>query len=330
MSDDHRTSRRDLLKAYVNFVINVQNFRYLESSADTVVSLVNTFNKFGVKGDFYLTGNMVQLYNQSRSDAITKLKTQGICYHVRPPHPLFNGFDSRFEGAGDQLAARIERAETKALDMTSGEFNDKAAGGFKLVKDTIGRAPTCVAMPNDNSTIKQAACEYYKGQGAKGVVWYHSEKNLGSSPYEYQNNLLVRPNEIVIDGWKASGESSETLWWNRYKTGYPAADGKPQKRLESRVSTWNGKRPPFVVCLVHDNNFTRSGSDPWLYTYWKDKEKENPRSAPYDLAADDPSDRRSDEEKSRILQAYENLVEFAATNYKVVTFGDIVTMASSG
>lgn len=368
MSDEHGTTRRDLLrglaigaaaaaatpvmhrlfvppalagatpgsggpsgavKAYVNFVINVQNFRYLDGSADTVIKLVNIFNKYGVKGDFYLTGNMAALYKASRTDAITKLKTQGICYHQRPPHPLFNGFDSRFTGAkSSELPGLIEQAETQALDMSTGEFSSKSSGGFKLVKEALGKAPACVAMPSEESTIKQAACEYYKSQGAKGVVWYHGEKSLGSAPYQYQYGLLARPSEIVIDKWKASGESSETLWWNRYTSGYPAADGKPHKRLEQRVMNWQGKRAPFVACLIHENNVQRDGSDPWLYTFWKDKEKENPRTPPYNLDAEDPSSRRSDEEQTRILQAYENMVEFAATNYKVVTMADIVEMAS--
>mgnify|MGYP000846219164 CR=1 FL=1 len=315
-------------KAYINFVINVQNFRYLSSSVDTVGKLCSTFAKYGVKGDFYLTGPMAQLYNKSNPEIFTKLKGQGICYHSRPPHAIFTGFEGKLEGlSGDQLTSRINDFETQYLDLETGQLDSSKSGGFALVTSLLGKAPSCVAVPTSNDTIKAAACQWYKDNGAKAVVWYHKAQDLGSNPYQTKNGLLSRPSDIVVEQWKASGESGSTLWWNRYSSGYPGADGKPHNYIEQKVGTWQGKRAPFVTVLIHDNNFTRKGPDPWLNTFWKDKEKTNPRSAPFDLEATDPSSRRSDEEQSRILQAYGNMVEFCAQNYNVVTMADICTMA---
>lgn len=316
-------------KAYINFVINVQNFRYLDSSADTVIKLANIFSKFNAKGDFYLTGPMVQLYNASRTDAINKLKGQGVCYHTRPPHPIFAGFDSRLQGlTGSQLTNKIEEFETQQLDLSTGKLTPGKPGGFALVKSSLGKTPSCVSIPSDDDTIREAACAWYKDNGAKAVVWYHKAQKLGDNPYQYKNGLLSRPSDVVVDQWQARGESSPTLWWNRYKDGAPEADGKPHKRIEQLVATWEGKRPPFVTVLIHDDNFTRRGPDPWVYTFWKDKEKTQPKNAPYNLEAEDPSTRRDDEEQTRILTAYNNMVEFCAANYTIVTMNDVLNLAS--
>lgn len=324
------SSKSPTAKAYINFVINVQNFRYLSSSAEVVTKLCSTFSKFGVKGDFYLTGPMTQLYNKSHADIFSKLKQQGICYHSRPPHAIFDGFDGKLDGlTGDSLTSKINDFESQWLDLETGQLDSTKKGGFTLLKSLVGKAPTCVAVPNSNDTIKAAACAWYKTNGARSIVWYHKAQELGSNPFQTKNGLLSRPSDVVVDQWKASGESSATLWWNRYADGFPPADGKPHQYIEQKIATWQGKRAPFVTVLIHENNFTRNGADPWLNTYWKDKEKTQPRSAPFDLEAEDPSKRRGDEEQSRLLQAYSNMVEFCATNYTVVTMDDVCDMAGA-
>lgn len=314
-------------KAYVNFAINVQNFRYLNSSAEVVGKLCEIFQKYGVKGDFYLTEVMTRRYNADHPGVISALKGQGICYHVRPPHPIFNGFDSRLESvSGEELRNRIAKYETEALNLQTGEFNEKSTGGFRVVKSTFGRAPSTVGCPNDNAAIKTAVCEYYKDQGAQAVVWTHGATEMGDNPYTYRNGLLARPCDYYIDEWSAAGE--KMLWWNRFKDGNPGEDCFPANRIRSRIAVFDRPRPAYVVAVIHDNNFTRRGGDPWLYTYWKDEAKTEPRSPPYNLDADDPSSARSEEERSRIYKAYEQMVQYCAENYSVVTMADIVAMAS--
>ncbi len=315
-------------RAYINFAINVQNFRYLNGSADAVNSLCSIFKKYGVQGDFYMTGPMTRKYLNQRRDAIANLKSQGIAYHVRPPHPLFNYFDSRFEEVkGDQLKSRIERFENYALNLSTGQLNDKSPGGFKLVKDTFHRAPSTVGAPNDNKDIKQAALEYYASQGAKGVVWYHGEKNLGANPYQKHYGLVARPADITVDNWTIGGEKSGQLWWNRFKDGNPPNAGYPHAQIKKRVGQFTGKRPPHVVVLIHDDNFTRSGPDAWLNTFWTDTSKSKAKAPPYNLDAKDPSSRRSNEERARIIKAYEKMVQFCAENYKIVTMDDVSAMS---
>lgn len=316
-------------KAYVTFVINVQNFRYLDGSANVVKTLCGIFQKYGVKGDFYLTGNMVQKYRASRNDTIEALKSQGICYHVRPPHPYYNLFDSRYQSVKDSpstLSSRIEEFESYAQNLSTGELNKDNPGGFKLVKATFGRAPACVAAPQDDATIKEAACAWYRSQGAKGVVWFHGEQPMDNLIKKH--DLVVRPCDVVVDSWAVNKSGDGMLWWNRFEKGEPNNEaGYPHKYMQSRVSTFGRGRPPYIVSLIHDDNFQRRGPDAWVNSFWTDTSKSKSKSPPYDLNATDPSSRRSDEEQARILKAYERMVEYCAENYRVVTMNDIANMA---
>jgi len=315
-------------KAWVNFVINVQNFRYLSSSAEIVGKLCDLFSKAGVQGDFYLTGPMVQRYAQSHPEVIEKLKGQGICTHNRPPHPIFTGFEGRLRGlSGEALSSRINDFETRALDLATGELHPEEPGGFALIAALLGKAPSCVAVPTRDPAIKEAACRWYKEHGAKAVVWTHKAQDLGDSPFQLKHGLLARPSDITIYQWTARGEAKESLWWNRYRTGEPSTDGQPHDYIERQVESWKGTRPPFVTALIHENNFTRRGKDPWTYTFWMDAEKSVPRSPPFDLDASDPSRPRSEAEQGRILQAYARMIELCAKKYTVVTMADIAAMA---
>lgn len=317
-----------LPKAYVNFVINVQNFRYLDSSAEVVSELCDIFRKNGVQGDFYLTGPMAELYQASHPAVIEKLKGQGICYHSRPPHPIFTGFEGPLKGlSGDALLARLTEYETQSLDLSTGQLRADQPGGFALVTSLLGKAPSTVAVPTTDPTLKTAGCRLYKQMGAKATVWFHKPQNLGDNPYQFKNDLLVRPMDLAIYEWQAKGEAKETLWWNRFKEGSPSAEGFPKTQMERQIGQWTGRRPPFVTSQIHENNFARRGRDPWVNTFWADPNKNVARSGPYDLNATDPSTARSVGEQKRIMAAYAEMVEHCATNYRVVTMADVCTMA---
>lgn len=312
----------------LTFVVNVQDFRYLDDSADTVVALAALFRKHGVRGDFYLNGPMCERYLARRPDAIAALRDQGLCYHVRPPHPLFEGFDGRLEGASPQdLAALLLQAETQALDLATGALDPKAPGGFSLVRDTFGRAPSTVAMPNRNPAVRAAACATYRELGARAVVWFHGARTKADQPFEWQQGLLARPCDVAVDRWAAPGEQKEELWWNRYRDGQAPRGAGLAEHLAQQAAAWSGARAPYMLVLTHDNNYSRRGPDPWVHTYWTDNKKSAPRSPPYDLAAPDPGQARSKAEQRRILAALEEAVAWAAAHARVVTMEEIVTEA---
>ena len=87
-------------RGYITFVVNVHDFVNVDESADTLLRLIGIFERYGVRGDFYLTGPQVYAYLEHRPDVIARLKDSGmtISYHVRPPHPAIPGFDRVLSG----------------------------------------------------------------------------------------------------------------------------------------------------------------------------------------------------------------------------------------
>jgi hypothetical protein len=85
-----------------------------------------------VRGDFYLTAPVVESYIRERPDVIERLKNSQmtISYHVRPPHPLYSGFDQRLQGLNDaQLYQTLLDYETYALDLSTGDLDRSRPGG---------------------------------------------------------------------------------------------------------------------------------------------------------------------------------------------------------
>lgn len=76
-------------RAHITFAINVHDFVNVDESADTVLRLIDLFEKYGVRGDFYLTGPQVWAYLEAHPEVIERLVESGmtISYHVRPPLP---------------------------------------------------------------------------------------------------------------------------------------------------------------------------------------------------------------------------------------------------
>jgi hypothetical protein len=247
---------------------------------------------------------------------------------VRPPHPLFEGFDGRLAGASPQeLSSLLLQAESQALDLATGALDPKAPGGFSLVRDTFGRAPSAVAMPNRNPAVRAAACATYRELGARAVVWFHGARTKADQPFEWQQGLLARPCDVAVDRWAAPGEQKEELWWNRYRDGQAPRGAGLAEHLAQQAAAWAGSRAPYMLVLTHDNNYSRRGPDPWVHTYWTDNKKSAPRSPPYDLAAPDPGQARSKAEQRRILAALEEAVAWAAAHARVVTMEEIATEA---
>jgi len=81
--------------------------------------------------------------------------------------------------------------------------------------------------------------------------------------------------------------------------------------------------------LIHESNFYRQGTTPWANNYYTDKGKTLPLTPPFDLAAEDPSNQRTDENRGAIWDAYARLVAFASEALSVVTSEDICSLAHS-
>ncbi|HXF04639.1 MAG TPA: alpha/beta hydrolase fold domain-containing protein [Blastocatellia bacterium] len=314
---------------YITFAINVHDWRNIDESANTLLRLISIFEKYGVRGDFYLTEPMVYAYAERRPEVITRLKESGmtISYHVRPPHALYVGFDQALRGlSGQALTEALREYETYRLDLATGGLLRDQPGGYSFVAQTFGRPPVVVGAPNNNPTIKTAALRVYKELGAQMAVIYHECCADPDQPFEYRDGLLVRPSDFSITRWSVSGGPQEAFWWNMLQSRY-AAEYNPTNYLKKKLSEWSGSRPPFITALIHENNFSRQGPESWTLVYYADRERTRPLIPPFDLNAPDLSRPRSPEEQEAIWAAYEQLVAYAAANLRVVTSEDIVAMA---
>lgn len=320
--------------AYVTFAINVHDWVHLDESADTLLRATSIFENHGVRGDFYLTGEMVNRYRRSRPDVIERLRASQmtISYHVRPPHPLYDGFGGRLKDLGD---AGLHRAlldyETYGLDMETGDLIRSESGGWALVAEAFGTTPVVCGAPTSDQRIKKAAMATYLALGAKMVVAYHETGTKPGQPFEYVDGLLARPSDFSVTRWRANGSGSgdkDPFWWNFM--GMPQEEAyNPARYLQERLGEWTVPRPAFVTSLIHENNFPRSGPESWTPIYWKEGDKTQPAAPPFDLSTPDPSKLRPASQVEAIWEAYEELVAYAAANLAVVTSAEIAALAEA-
>jgi hypothetical protein len=313
-------------RASITFAVNVHDITNVGQSADTVLRLIDVFERCGVRGDFYLTAPIVALYAEERPEVIERLResTMTISYHVRPPHPLIVGFDAPLRGLeGDALISALRDYETYCLDLETGLLDRRQPGGYTYVRDIFGRAPVVASVPS--ALHRSASIEVFAELGARMTVIYHESGTKVDQPFELAGSLLIRPSDWSVTRWAAGGSTKEQFWWAMLDTPL-AADYDPTGYLEARLELWTAERPPIVTALIHEDNFYCEGATPWALIYYEDSEKGTPREPPFDLDAPDPSRPRSAESQEAVWSAYETLVAYAAANLNVVTSTDLVEM----
>ncbi len=315
---------------YMTFAINTHDIRYVSQSADTLLRLIGIFEKYGARGDFYLTAPLVELYAQQRPDVIARLRDSKmtISYHVRPPYPAYPGFDARLRTLDDKtLEQTLRDYETYRMDLTTGNLDKSQPGGYAYVAQVFGRKPVVASPMSSDRRIRATMLKIYAEMGAQMLVAYHEEGTSIANPFVYENGLLQRPSDFSVTRWGNSPpndkEGKGSFWWNMIFTPR-AAEYDPVNYLKTRLAQWNAPRAPFVTALIHEDNFYRSGT-PWR-TFFLDA-NDKPKSPPYDLNAPDDSRARKQEETETIFKTYEELVAYAAKHLCVVTSADIVALA---
>lgn len=318
--------------AYISFIINVHDWTHPDESADILLQLVDLFERTNVRGDFYFTAEITRKLAENHPEVIERLKNSNmtISYHVRPPHPLYTGFDSRLQNlSDDELYQTLLDYETYALDLETGDLDKSQPGGYTYVAEIFGRNPVVAPAPNSGA-IKDAAQKVYASLGAQMTLLYHESGTKIEQPFEYTNGLLVRPSDFSVTR-TTSVDGKDNFWWNSMSSSEAKAYN-PTKMLQSQLADWesqNNGREPFITALIHENNFYRSGAEGWTSIYFdmNGTKKGNPLPAPWDLSAADPSRLRTDEDQAAIFAAYEEMLAYAAANLTVVTSEDIVAIA---
>lgn len=326
--DTSQTQIDDLTEAYLTFAINVHDWVNLGNSAQIIVDLSDLFESYGVRGDFYLTAPITRLYAENYPEVLQRLcaSDMTISYHVRPPHPIYNGFDASLQGLeGQDLYDAIYAAETQALDLSTGELIPDQVGGYLYVAQQCGRNPVALGVPSGNPAIRSAAMQVYADLGARMVIFEHET----GAELRQVGELWTRPSDFSITRWDIENGRGQAFWWNMLST--PVADQyDPLTYLQTQLQEWTASndRPAYVTMLIHENNFTRRAATPWAYVYFADREKTQPLSPPYDLTAPDASEPRSPENQAMIWEAYSAVVAYAAADpsIEVVTSWDNVQM----
>ena len=315
----------------ITFAVNVHDFVNLDDSARTVLSLIAIFEKYGVKGDFYLTGPICQFYLDEHPEVIAALKKSGmtVSYHVRAPHPLCTGFGDALRGLGDaELRRVLLDYETHALDLRTGKTIPDEKGGYALLADTFGRPPVTVSPQNGQDRIRAAAFDIWREMGAKVGIAYHETGTDPEDTFEYERGLLIRPSDFSVTRWTIAGAKREAFWWSMLDTPREK-DYDPVRYLDDSLARWSEDRPPFITALIHDDNFSRQGATPFNGIFYEDGDKTRAKRPPFDLSAPDPSRPRSAASRARVLAEYERLVAHAAERCQIVTSADIAAMAEA-
>ena len=314
--------------AMISFIINVHDWVNIDESAATLLRLVNLFEKYQVRGDFYFTAPEVEALMRLHPQVIERLKNSAmtISYHVRPPHPLCDGFDSRLKGLkDDELYQMLVDYETYQLDLATGALDRSRPGGYQYVAQVFGRKPVTASAPSSNRRIRMMMEKIYAHIGARVAVHYHEEGTDLDQPFEFSNGLLIRPSDFSI----TRIPDGRNFWWN-FMSGPKAAEFDPLHMLQTHLDTWQAERPPFITVLIHENNFYRSGPESWTAFYYYHENKDRPLSPPFDLTVRGQSTSRSQAEQDAIWQAYERLVAFAAAQLQVITSFDLKLIYDGG
>lgn len=332
MADTYKGSQPSTLQpptsncsAYMTFVINTHDWNHVTESADTLLRFIALFEKYDVRGDFYLTAPTVEAYVKQRPDVIERLKNSAmtISYHIRPPHPAYPGFDNRLKKLDDKtLEQTLRDYETYRLDLATGDLDKRAPGGYTYVAQVFGRKPVVASPMSNDPRIRKTLLKIYAEMGAQMQVLYHEEGTAMDQPLVQQDGLWVRPSDFSITRIRMD-DGRENFWWNLMGTPR-ASEFDPTTMLKNQLAKWNAPRAPFITSLIHEDNLYGSGTG-WAGIYYANGDQTQPLAPPYNLNAPDTSKPRSAESQNAIWQAYETMLAYASKNLCVITSQDIVT-----
>ncbi len=314
--------------AYITFAINTHDWTRVSESADTLLRFIALFEKYGVRGDFYLTAPTVEAYVKQRPDVIERLKNSHmtISYHIRPPHPAYIGFDQRLKNLDDKtLAQTLRDYETYRLDLATGNLDKSAPGGYTYVAQVFGRKPVVASPVSNDPRIRKTLLQIYVELGAQMQVLYHEEGTAIDQPLVKQDGLWVRPSDFSITRVKMD-DGRENFWWNLMGTPR-ASEFNPTTMLKNQLAKWNAPRAPFITALIHEDNLYSQGTG-WGSIYYAGGDQAKPLAPPYNLNAPDTSKPRPKASQDAIWQAYEEMLAYASKNLCVVTSQDIVELAT--
>jgi hypothetical protein len=254
---------------YTIFSMNTHDWVFGEKSIETLNRVIDIHEQYSVPLNIHLTDPMVHLYVEEAPDLIQRLKTSevvAIAEHLRPPSPLYTGFDHSniIDLEEEALYNAILNYEEQRLDLTTGETLDEP-GGFEYMTEVFGYPPLIVGHTT-NQSYGETLSQIYEEKGALFAVTHGKESNLG----DMTHGLYTRPEHAEIKVYEHAREtqSGEDIFDMAFET----------------LDTLKIDGPQFIGLKYHENNFYTTGT-PWWPVYWEDEDKKVPLEPPYDLNA---------------------------------------------
>jgi len=289
-------SQKNTNIVYTSFSMNVHDFVFPDKSIATLNKILDIHEENNVPIDVYLTDAVLKKYLKESPELIERLKISSvvsICYHVRPPYPWYEGFDTvgldKLEN--NELKELLIKYESQEIDMETGGLVNKP-GGYKFMKKIFGKAPIIVGVPTTRQ-VANTLSEIYKEMGATFSARHSQENSIGAM----KDGLYIRPENADIQL-------------------YTYVDSKeiPSKKLDEALNNLSNKGQQFINIKFHENNFYTHGTPFWSI-YYKTLKKEIPLSPPWNLTKPEKFQVfKEDNIQKKYWEIYEDAVKHVADN----------------
>ncbi len=287
----------DEANIYVTFVQNVHDWVFPEESLATLNRLIDLHEQYQIPVELYLDDQVVQKYLELEPTIFHRFKSSEyvtISYHIRPPHPVYEGFDTikLAQMSQEEQYETLLAYETHALDLVTGGYTDEA-GGYAYLTELIGYPPRVVA----HTTSRQfgvALSRVYEELGALFAVVHGRETTLDDTV----QGLHARPEQMEIK-----------LYEETYALGFDA-----EKRFDEWTADCDEESDYFINLKYHEDNYYTKGT-PFEAVYWEEQigpGKGEPTSPPYDVLAGLNTRFRTDAEQAEEWEIYEETVAYVA------------------
>ncbi|PJA45223.1 hypothetical protein CO174_04310 [Candidatus Uhrbacteria bacterium CG_4_9_14_3_um_filter_50_9] len=297
-------TRTDTKKAqiYVQFIQNVHDWVYPEESIATINRIIDLHETYKLPVELHLTDTMTQTYVALAPDLIDRMKTSeyvSVSYHIRPPHPLYTGFDTigLSEMSSDELYETLLAYEEHELNMETGAYTENP-GGYQYLKEVIGYAPRIVG----NTTGRYGAIysQILEEKGARFTVLHEG----GSSIEELVHGLYKRPEDTEVKLYE-----------------FAEQDYDMEELFETWTSEFDEETDFFVNLKFHENNYYLTDT-PFGPIYWDDfpDGRREIAETPYDITATSESVRtRSEEDTELRWTLYEEALQYVSEHRDSLT-----------
>ncbi|MFH1785038.1 MAG: hypothetical protein ABH842_01285 [Candidatus Micrarchaeota archaeon] len=305
-------------KPAITFVINTHDWYHLNNSAETLTRLLDIYDKYDVKAEFYFTEPAFKAYEQNYPEILEMLlsKNMTISFHIRAPHPV-TFKSSYFLEMQNMTESELENIltdyETYELNLSDGSLNYDEKGGYSYIKERIGYAPIVAGLNAVTPELKNAELKVLKEMGLQMYVRKHSEDIIEMAA----PGLLSRPSQFGIE------EKTQKYYW--FTEDGESGSVDPLKEVVNPHTIFSNVEG-YGLVIVHENDFYAELPG-WRRVYWKDGDGDQaiPKNPPYDITTlSGDITFFTEAETEQQWANYESIVAYAAQNFRVVTSRDII------